>query len=210
VKLRLRPRNVNRWVLLTYFLALSGVSLGLILAGCSDNGIVFNQTSYSEDPVSFWELPFQTDALAKRADIAEVESRYVVLPLQASLGGVIPLGDDASVEAFVVLPNSFPSDTIFTVEVSKVVTTNGEELVIYEFGPDGLQFSRPAVLRLNLAELFGKNVTAIDLFWLNEETDSWEYSETSNAVDQIACASVWHFSSLGVRAGAATDGTNAK
>ena len=197
----------NKWSVLSRFVLIGGVSLAIIFAGCSDNGLVYN-SSPDDDQVSFFDQPFYDDALAKRADIVDVDINSVESSLKAALGGVIALGQDEDNEAFVVMPGSFPADTTFTVEISKIVTANGESLVVYEFGPDGLQFSRSAVLRLNLAELFGKSVKAMELYWLNEEINEWEFQGVFQADEQqVACASIKHFSSYGI--GASGTGTDA-
>lgn len=186
----------------------------LILAGCSDDAAILDNNSYSEDNVSFFDLPYYPDALAKRSDILVSESKYFESRLSASSGGVIPLGDDADVESFVVLPASFLSDTTFAITVTRFMTDDGEMPIVYEFGPDGLQFSRPAVLRLNVAELFGRNVSEIELYLLNEDTNMFELVVTLAADAQgYVYGPVEHFSSYGAKAsgGSSTNpGTDAK
>ncbi len=198
-------RKRNTLSVLSRLVIIGGVGLAIIIAGCSDNDLVFN-SSPDVDQISFFDQPFYEDALAKRADIADVEVTSVESSLQAVLGGVIALEQDEDIEAFVVLPGSFPADTTFTIEVSKIVTADGESLVIYEFGPDGLQFSRPAVLRLNVAELFGKNAKSMELYWLNEETNLWESQGVFQADEQqIACAPINHFTKYGLPGEGGTD-----
>jgi len=171
------------------------IGLVLIVAGCSDNGLILDNNNSSEDNVSFFDLPYDTGALAKRSDIAVSESTFIQKRLKASEGGVIPLGPDETVEAFVVIQDSFEADTTFEITVTKILTTDGEMPIIFDFGPDGLQFSRPAVLRLNLFELFGKNTTSMELYWLDEETNEWEFMETLDADSQgFVYGTIPHFS----------------
>ncbi len=149
---------------------------------------------------SFFETAYDQDALSKRADIAQLEIDFRSQRLQTVLGGMIPLQADASVEAFVVLPGSFLSDTTFTVEITRFVASDGNPIVLYNFGPDGLQFSRPAVVRINVAALLGKNVTSMDFYWLNPGTGYWELQDTYKADAQgYIYAGVSHFSSYGWR-----------
>ncbi|UCG60529.1 MAG: hypothetical protein JSV52_09345 [Candidatus Zixiibacteriota bacterium] len=173
--------------------------MGLIFAGCSDNGLVVNNDSY-EDQVSFFDLPYYPDAVARRTDLSDATFKKVVSRLLTDQGGVIALNDDEDAEVFVVVPGSFPEDTTFTIDVTKLVTTDGEMPAIYEFGPDGLQFSRPAVLRLDLEVLFGKNAKAVEWYFLNEQTNCWEYLMTCEADDaRIACVPIYHFSAYGAK-----------
>ncbi|UCE25094.1 MAG: hypothetical protein JSU74_03325 [Candidatus Zixiibacteriota bacterium] len=204
MKHRFHRWSINRWAIMASLITAGGFILGLILAGCSDNGLVFEVTD-SEERVSFFDQPYYDDALAKRTDILEAEVTFHQARLRTSEGGVLTLGEDENIEAFVVLPNSFVDDTTFTVEVTKIVTEDGEALIVFEFGPDGLQFFRPAVLRLDLGVLFGRNVTSVEFAWLDEETHMWGDPVTYDAdSNQIACVSIGHFST-GMSKGAEKD-----
>lgn len=199
------PMNKSRRVVVACLTILGIISLGMVLSGCSDNGLVINNDS-SDDFVSFFDQPYYPDAVAKRADIVDASFGYVESKLAAASGGVIALNENEDVEAFVVLPGSFVADTTFTVMVTKLVTDDGETPMIYDFGPDGLVFSKPAILRLNLGVLFGKNVKAIDLFLLNKQTNEWEYVLSSDADDsQIAYVPVEHFSTYSTKSKASAD-----
>ncbi len=210
MKHRFYGRNTNGWAILAGLVVIGGFALGLILAGCSDNGLVFEVTD-SDDRVSFFDQPYYDDALAKRTDIADFEVSFTQKRLLASQGGVIPLDLDENEEAFVVLPCSFVEDTTFTVEVTKLVTDDGETVIVYEFGPDGLQFARPAVLRLDLGVLFGKNVNSVEFAWLDEETHMWGDPVTYEGdSDQIACIPVGHFSKSAAKSGNGDAGTTSR
>ncbi len=78
----------NKWSVLSRFVLIGGVGLAIIFAGCSDNGLVYN-SSPDDDQVSFFDQPLYDDALAKRADIADVDINSVESSLKAALGGVI-------------------------------------------------------------------------------------------------------------------------
>lgn len=188
--------SLAKWVLFT--LPMTAVlSLALIFPGCSDHWSVSDSGS-ADDGVSFFEQPYFEDALAKRSDIQSSTTHYSEAFLTVKDGGVVPLGDNADNEAFVVLPFSYVADTTFTVQVTKIVTNDGETPIVYEFGPDGLQFSRPAVLRLNAFELFGKNTRSVNFYWHNETTNEWELQESQEpAEDGTVWFSVGHFSQFG-------------
>lgn len=190
-------RNSRRVVVACLILA-GVLSLGIILSGCSDNGFVINNDS-SDDYVSFFDQPYYPDAVAKPTGITDASFKYVEKRLAAEQGGVIALNEDENLEAFVVLPVSFLNDTTFTVSVTRLVTEDGEMPIIYEFGPDGLVFSKAAVLRLNATELFGKNVSSVVSYWLNENTNLWEFDEVLEVDDSGAIyKSIPHFSAYGL------------
>ncbi|MEW6411322.1 MAG: hypothetical protein AB1483_02485 [Candidatus Zixiibacteriota bacterium] len=184
-----RSRRVGAWL---------GVLVAcwffVFLSGCSDSGRL-NETANISN-ADFFEQAFDENALSKRTDVADLEIDFRSQWLQASLGGMIPLQEDAESEAFVVLPGSFLADTTFTVEITHLVTSTGEPIVLYDFGPDGLQFSRAAIVRINVAALFGKNVTTMNFYWLNPGTGYWELQDTYKADSQgYVYADISHFSS---------------
>ena len=188
----------NRRAIAACLMVIGVVSLGMILSGCSDNGLVINNDS-SEDYVSFFEQSYYPDAVARPGDMVDASFRFVQSKLTADRGGVIALNEDENLEAFVVFPESFLADTTFTVAVTKLVTDDGEVPIIYDFGPDGLVFSKPAIIRLNVGELFGKNVTSVVTYWLNESTNLWEADGILEVDDSgMVYKPIAHFSIYGV------------
>ncbi|UCG60531.1 MAG: hypothetical protein JSV52_09355 [Candidatus Zixiibacteriota bacterium] len=181
-------------------MVLSISALALLPVSCGDNGIIPSNDSESQG--DFFDLPFDGDALSKRGDIVRIEESRFDSRLSADDGGVVPLHDVAEVQSFVVLPESFLADTTFTVAVSKIITTDGSTSFVYEFGPDGLVFSQAAVLRINVAALFGPNVSSIKFYGLNEQIGRWVYLDTYEADDEdMVYALVEHFSSYGTGTG---------
>ncbi len=205
-----RRKLTKRWAVMACGFVFGGLTLGLILGSCSDNGVVINDST--EDYVSFFDMPYYPDAVAKNSAIAEASFTHVEARLSAEQGGVIALGDSAENEAFVVVGESIVADTTFKITVTRILTIDGEMPIIWDFSPDGLQFSRPAILRLDLGALFGKNVKAVDLYYLNEETNLWEYLQSCEADDaQIACLPIYHFSTYSAKSKVGTEpATNAR
>lgn len=165
-------------------LIIAAMVLTACLIGCSDKALVTDDSDTLSDGTSFFDLPFDESAFAKRTDVVVEDIIEVQEFLVVDEGGVILFGDTSDLEtaeAFIVQAESFSPDTLFSILVTKIITVDGEMPIIYDFGPDGLAFTKPALLRINAWEDFGKNTDAVDLYWLNEETSLWEKVDTAEA-----------------------------
>jgi hypothetical protein len=201
-------------VILVAALAIVGLFSSVILQSCG-NTLDSPEQALSQEGTSFFDQPFYDDDLAKRTDISVEETFVVSEVISAANGGVLLLGAAEGVsseetestnadlsEAFIILPSSFPYDTAFQIQVTKISTVDDESPIVYDFGPDGLVFSRPAILRVNAFADFGKNVTSVYLYWLNESTNSWEI-QSEVPVDLttgLAYFEIYHFSKYGTGA----------
>jgi hypothetical protein len=184
---------------LAFFLALMAFSSLVILTGCN-NGPLSVEEVQPQDQTSFFDLPFDPEAMAKRVDVDITIDTIALYEnyITVEEGGLIILGESEAADAFVVQPLSFASDTSFVLEVTKLTTADGEMPILYDCEPDGLVFSKPAVLLINAWEDFGKNTESVILYWLNEATNMWEVQDTL-AVDATgrAPALISHFSKYG-------------
>jgi len=198
---------------LVFFLAVTAFSLVFVLTGC-DNGPLSLEQADQQDETSFFDLPYNPEAIAKNGnitvDIIVLYENYITV----EDGGVVLLGStesaelrdtvdgaDASVlvDAFVVQSFSIPSDTSIVLQVTKIITADGEMPIIFDCGPDGLEFTSPAILVINAWENFGKSTTHVSLYWLNEETNEWEL-EAEVPVDKLTGGvgfQISHFSKWG-------------
>ncbi|HEX9751594.1 MAG TPA: hypothetical protein VGB22_09965 [candidate division Zixibacteria bacterium] len=70
------------------------------------------------------------------------------------------------------------------------------DVYIFDFGPDGLTFQKPATLTLETGQAEG---TLRRLWWLNPATGSWEYQQTAfvDAHGKISFE-IHHFSKYGI------------
>ena len=191
---------------MVFFLAAMIFSAVVILTGC-ENTPLTTESIDSQDQISFFDLPYDPEAMAKRADdvftidtIAFYENFITVTD-----GGVVLLGETESADAFVVQPESFPYDTSFVLEVTKIVSVDGPMAIIYDCGPDGLTFSKPAILLINAWADFGKPTTSVNLYWLNETTNKWEFQAEAQVDDAGRAAfELDHFSKWGTEDGGPT------
>ncbi|UCG60530.1 MAG: hypothetical protein JSV52_09350 [Candidatus Zixiibacteriota bacterium] len=183
----------NNYIRTIILLALSIGALTLLSVGCEEYAVV--SEGDSGDSVNFFDVVYNRDALSTRPDVSDIQSSSFESRLSADKGGMLPLHDAAEIQSFVVLPASIPSDTTFSAEVLKIKTVDRKTVMVYEFGPDGLVFSRPAVLRLNLREILGIGASSIKFYGLNEDTAEWVYLGTYDSDTQnIVNVPINHFS----------------
>jgi len=70
--------------------------------------------------------------------------------------------------------------------------------LIYDFGPDGTEFSEPATLTLPAAGTPGDDEEAV-IAWLDESTNTWKNLETTVNADGSLSADIVHFTQFVVR-----------
>lgn len=199
---------------LVFFLAITAFSLVFVLTGC-DNGPLSIDQAEPQDETSFFDQPYDPDAIAK-GGLLDVESSFLYEGYATvEDGGVVLLGStdaverldtdysgtDASelVDAFVVQPLSISVNTTIVVQVTTIIADDGEVSIVFDCSPDGLVFTSPAILLLNAWENFGKNATHVNLYWLNEETNEWQL-EAEAPVDELTgqvAFQIHHFSGYG-------------
>ncbi|MEW6411325.1 MAG: hypothetical protein AB1483_02500 [Candidatus Zixiibacteriota bacterium] len=196
---RIIESKASQWGLLVSFVAVFALLSGLYLTGCSQSPTTSTDLTLSQDQEGFFELPYDETALEKEAvnPNMEVEVLYGEGLVTTEDGGDIWVGTAGNIHEFLVSPMAIPSDTIIQIGVTKV-EWHDEIVVLYDFGPDGLQFAIPAVLKVNAQKLFGANVSAINWFYLDERTNTWQYqgSYQVDALGEIEIP-VYHFSKYG-------------
>jgi len=199
---------------LIFFLALTAFSLVFVLTGCDSGPLSLEQLDQQEE-TGFFDLPYNPEAMAKsdQFTVDTVESYQSLITVEE--GGVVILSStesvelrtyddgtdsDALVDVFVVQPYSIATDEFLVLEVTKIVTYDGEMPIIFDCSPDGLVFSNPAILLINVWENFGKTATGINLYWLDEETGEWVFEAQIDAdpVTGQAPALIHHFSKYGI------------
>jgi hypothetical protein len=163
------------------------------LPGCSDKPLDVNT---SQEDISFFDLPFDDDALAKRG-LGDYEAVYRTEDyLTVEDGGSIAINGHDGAYTFVVEPYSFPEDTRFTVAIYVIEDTPTKTTIVYEFGPDGLEFTVPAHLILNADAVAAMGAESIDFYYLNG--NKWAYQGTyfRNKDNQFVIP-IEHFSKYG-------------
>lgn len=125
-------------------------------------------------------------------------SNSISMEISAADGGEVVLG-----EASLSIPGgSLASDTMITLETSAPSNALPESAsiqgLVYDFGPDGTQFSEPATLTLPAVGKPGADEEAV-ISWLDETDDTWQDLATTVHADGSLSAEVTHFTNFAVR-----------
>jgi len=94
---------------------------------------------------------------------------------------------------------SVPYSTMIDVKVEKFTYDDGEIVILFDFGPDGLEFNSPATVRVRKTEFEG-SVDYVSFYYLNPDTYTWELQTVALADDdgEYVEMPVYHFSKYGV------------
>ncbi|UCD62842.1 MAG: hypothetical protein JSW34_08735 [Candidatus Zixiibacteriota bacterium] len=192
-----------KWGLLASMLAAFALFSGLYLPGCSDNPAGSSDVTESGE-TSFFDLPFDEVELAKK--VADPTTLVTVAlgeqDIIAADGGLITLvsvGTSATQE-LLVPENTLPYDVTISIELLRLESKKSRDVtLIYECLPDGLVFTQPAILKLDLVKTLGKKATCAHMYWLNPVTNQWE-SQGDYYPDAAGFVYLpfWHFSRWGV------------
>ncbi len=182
--------RIGGWRMFGPLIAICILVLVLALPGCSDKATDVNS---SQDQINFFDLPFD-DAIAKRSDNYDAVYWYWDWILENE-GGIIDVPGGHGAFVFEVEAHSFPADTVFEIGVY-VVEADGAPVIIYDFGPDGLEFSSPAKLILDADVVASLGQSSIAFYYLNG--NNWVYQGTyhADATGKISI-DVYHFSKYG-------------
>ncbi|UCG60528.1 MAG: hypothetical protein JSV52_09340 [Candidatus Zixiibacteriota bacterium] len=219
MKTRPTPSKMLARGALVLFLAALVFSLSWLLTGC-DSNLTSVENVESQEDVNFFELTYDPVELAKGNDVTIESEETFEAWISVSEGGVILLdepdvvktldgierldvldGGGETLDAFIIQPYSFVSDTVFTFTVTKLVTVDGDLPIIFDCNPDGLMFTKPAILLINAERDFGKKTETVCFYYLNETTNKWVLLEEVAVVDGLAATQmITHFSKYGVDA----------
>ncbi|MEW6411326.1 MAG: hypothetical protein AB1483_02505 [Candidatus Zixiibacteriota bacterium] len=184
--------RIGGWRLFAPLIAICVLVLVLALPGCSDKVAEVNS---SEDQVNFFDLPFDEEALAKRSSLYEAVY-WTWDRILVDEGGVIDVPGGQGAFSFEIEANSFPMDTVFEIRVCVVESDVASPVILYEFCPDGLVFSKPArlVLDADVVASFGQQF--VDFYYLLG--NKWVYQGTYYADEEgVIAIDVHHFSKYG-------------
>ena len=199
---KLIQSGAARWGLLVSLVAVFALISGLCLPGCSENPNSSLETNLSQDETSFFDEPFDEVSFAKKVEDPNVDVEVLFGEELCTVldGGTLVVGTAGNYHELVIEPDALLADTVIRVEITKVDDRNENVQLVYEFWPDGLVFSTPATLRLNVAKVLGKRATCVDFYYLNENAGLWEFQGTycADPLTGIADIPVEHFSRWGI------------
>ncbi len=190
MKDRLSKQRIALWRSLMPVVAILALAVAFGLPGCSEKPLDVNT---SQEEISFFDLPFDDGVFAKKGLVATYRTEDFITVAE---GGTIEISAHGAVFSFVIAPNSFPEDTRFTLAIYILEDTPDKTTVVYEFGPDGLVFTEPALLVLDANVVVPEGSQTIDFYYLNK--NRWVYQGTydRNKDDQFVIG-IDHFSRYG-------------
>jgi hypothetical protein len=173
---------------LSIFGGLAVVLTLLFVMGCSDN------TPVQPDVPNAQNLGLIMDEASEEmgGSYETYDSAYI----EASEGGKITIERETGVHTFVVERYSIKESTLITVktENQKVLEKN---MVVFEFGPDGLSFGKPARLRFDMGEFYGNTNTAY-LYYYDPIRKGWRLLDSVQAQNGVAEFGIDHFSKYAI------------
>jgi hypothetical protein len=111
-------------------------------------------------------------------------------------GGTIEIERGDYAHEFVVEPDAIPQNTTITIRsVNEKVL--GKNMIVFEFGPDGLEFSESAKLIFEMDELDGDASTA-KLYYYDPVKKKWVYQGSTSVVGGFAEFEIDHFSKYAI------------
>lgn len=119
------------------------------------------------------------------------------MKITAAKGGTIALGK----AALNIPAGSLGSDATITLDTSSpssdLPDSDKVKGLVYDFGPDGTKFSKPAKLTLPSAGKPGADEEAV-IAWLDEKNNAWQNLTTTTNDDGSLSAEVTHFTNFAV------------
>lgn len=176
---------------LSLFGGLAVVLTLFFVIGCSNNTPV---QPTDPDPVELGAIAFgeRGAQLPEASSIEEYDSSYI----EKSAGGTVEIERGDYNHEFVVEPNAIDQSTTITVRsVNEVIL--GKDMILFEFGPDGLEFSKSATLSFDMNELDG-DASKAKLYYYDPVKKKWNYQVTVDVVDDIAEFAIDHFSKYAI------------
>jgi hypothetical protein len=193
--------RAGRWFVGATFLIAFAASV-LLLSGCGDSPV---SPVIGDDPVGALQEVEQEHAelLAHDSDGASPKLlgnllRNVLFALESLLigddGGLLSLELGDKTATFAVPEGALDKSELIVMKAVQAPTPMGEATV-FDFGPDGLEFSSPATLSLETARAEG---SVLRLYWWNNSVGRWELQESCEVRNGVVHFSVHHFSKYGI------------
>jgi len=116
--------------------------------------------------------------------------------ITSSDGGTISIVSEGYNHEFVVDPSAVKSDVVISVKASKDVVDR-KACIVFEFGPDGLVFDKPASLKFSMGELDASSLSAT-LYYFDPKLGQWVSQGSTGVTDGVATFSISHFSKYAI------------
>lgn len=114
------------------------------------------------------------DSGSEPSPLEEFDYKFI----NKTTGGIIEIDREEFTHEFEVMPGALEENTLITVRtVNEEVL--GKEMIVFEFGPDGLDFGEPSKLRFEMAELSSTAGTGY-LYYYDPVRKSWSMQSFAN------------------------------
>ena len=146
------------------------------------------------DPVELGAISFgeRSGHLPEATQMEEYDSEYI----EKTTGGTIEIERGDYTHEFVVEPYAIDKSTTITIRsVNEEIL--GEEMILFEFSPDGLEFSEAALLVFDIAEING-DATSAKLYYYDPVKKVWLYEHSVEVQNGIAEFEIVHFSKYAI------------
>jgi hypothetical protein len=160
----------------------------LTIAGCSDNSVLGPDQN---DPVTLSRVA--PGITLPDADLTVAETAVAV---SAQDGGVVSINTASYDHSFIVKPGSINSDKVISVTVKKE-KVGKEDVVSFEFGPDGLVFSEASKLEFQMAEL-NAGARSGRLYYFDPKVKDWVLQAEQAVVNGVVTFDIYHFSKYAI------------
>jgi hypothetical protein len=125
--------------------------------------------------------------------IEEFDSKLI----NKTTGGTIEIDRDGYAHEFEVQAGALDENTLITIR-SINEDVMGEEMIVFDFGPDGLEFSQPSKLRFEMAEL-NAFASAGYLYYYDPVRKKWNLQSSVNVgVSDVVEFDIDHFSKYAI------------
>jgi hypothetical protein len=166
--------DLTFWIHVISFAAIVGMLL-VAANSCSHNSV--DPGENEDDTNDFWDRSRDEYEPDDPSLTPGPESTFYGIGWVDDDGGCVGIGDGRF--ALVVPGGAVDNEVKIRAEVIEL-KSDGETIILFDLGPDKLDFDRPVYLVFDIT-ILGSNATGIDLYRLNPDSGSWEYQRTAFA-----------------------------
>jgi len=170
---------------LTGFTTLSAVVIlaaALMFGGCSSD------SPMAPEEISEFSKLIRSDPIMAVAFDAGL--------VKADEGGIIPIDRGSYSHKFVVQSEAMNQDKTITVNSGQQVI-NGKTMLVFEFGPSGLVFSKASALDIEISEINARAETA-KLYYYDPDEKGWVVQDIAAVKNGRVVFDIYHFSKYAI------------
>ncbi len=174
-------------------LGVAALAVALMVPGCSNTPLAPTVGDNSRDAIQYGDAQLQDPAaMAKLLGSLLSDTDSVLV---GGDGGAINLSLGGARSSLHV-PNGALNASVSITALAWQFPTPWGTVTLYDFGPNGLAFTKAATLTLSTNLAKG---TVLTLYWYNPSTGQWEVQAQSTVKNDGSVEfPIWHFSKYGI------------